>query len=437
MRKKTSVFLSGLLTASSLFTGCSAPMTNATPGADATRANSPTSQDDNPANAGILADQDNGTVALTLWGAEEDGALLTRIIEDFKQEYAREASFDITLEYGSESSCKDALLADPENGADVFAFADDQLRVLVAAGILDRVADDSGIRADNIEGAWQASSIHDTLYAYPMTADNGYFLYYNKAYFSEADVKSLDTILEKAAIAQKLVTMDWTSGWYLYSFFGETGLELGMNDDGVSNYCNWNATDTTIKGTDVARALLDISANPAFASTTDEGFVAGVLDGTVIAGVSGVWNANTVEQAWGSDYGAAKLPTYTCAGRQIQMSSFAGYKMIGVNAYSDHPDWAGKLAAWITNEENQTLRFQMRGQGPSNIRAAGSPQVAASPAIQAILAQSESASLQRVGGTFWEPVQIFGQTMGEGNPQNTSLQDLLDTMVQGITLSYH
>ena len=98
MRKKTSVFLSGLLTASSLFTGCSAPMTNATPGADATRANSPTSQDDNPANAGILADQDNGTVALTLWGAEEDGALLTRIIEDFKQEYAREASFDITLD---------------------------------------------------------------------------------------------------------------------------------------------------------------------------------------------------------------------------------------------------------------------------------------------------------------------------------------------------
>lgn len=324
-----------------------------------------------------------------------------------------------------------------KGGADVFAFADDQLRVLVAAGVLARVEDEAGVRDANIEGAWQASCVNDTLYAYPMTADNGYFLYYNKAYLKEEDVTSLDTILEKAAAAGKYVTMDWTSGWYLYSFFGETGMELGMNDDGVSNYCNWNATDTAIKGTDVARALLDISANPAFSSVTDTDFVAGVLDGTVIAGVSGVWNSNTVQQAWGADYGAAKLPTYTCAGRQVQMSSFAGYKMIGVNAYSEHIDWAGKLAAWITSQENQTLRFLMRGQGPSNIQAADSPQVAASPAIQAILSQSAHASLQRVGGNFWEPVQIFGQTMWEGNPQNTNLQELLDTMVDGITLSYN
>ena len=210
-----------------------------------------------------------------------------------------------------------------------------------------------------------------------------------------------------------------------------------MNEDGVSNYCNWNAVDTDIKGTDVARALLEISANPAFASVTDTEFVAGVLDGTIIAGVSGVWNATTLEKAWGADYGAAKLPTYTCAGRQVQMSSFAGYKMIGVNAYSEHTDWAGKLAAWITNEENQTLRFLQRGQGPSNIHAANSPDVAASPAIQAIIAQSEYANLQRVGGNFWEPVQVFGQTMWEGNPQGTNLQELLDNMVAGITLSYN
>ncbi len=428
MKKKTYVFLSTLITVSGLLAGCGAPDGNAAPGTDLP------GQDNGES---LSPGSDRDIVALTLWGAEEDGELLNQIIEGFQQEYAGAASFDITLEYVSESSCKDALLADPEGGADVFAFADDQLRVLVAAGVLARVEDEAGVRDANIEGAWQASCVNDTLYAYPMTADNGYFLYYNKAYLKEEDVTSLDTILEKAAAAGKYVTMDWTSGWYLYSFFGETGMELGMNDDGVSNYCNWNATDTAIKGTDVARALLDISANPAFSSVTDTDFVAGVLDGTVIAGVSGVWNSNTVQQAWGADYGAAKLPTYTCAGRQVQMSSFAGYKMIGVNAYSEHIDWAGKLAAWIPSQENQTLRFLMRGQGPSNIQAADSPQVAASPAIQAILSQSAHASLQRVGGNFWEPVQIFGQTMWEGNPQNTNLQELLDTMVDGITLSYN
>ena len=210
-----------------------------------------------------------------------------------------------------------------------------------------------------------------------------------------------------------------------------------MNEDGVSNYCNWNAVDTAIKGTDVAQAMLDISSSPAFWNTPDGEFVKGVENGSVIAGVSGVWNANAVEAAWGNNYGAVRLPTYTCAGKQVQMASFAGYKMLGVNAYSENREWAGRLAEWITNESNQTLRFVERGQGPSNVKAADSPEVADSPAIQAILMQSEFASLQYIGGNYWEPVQIFGQTMADGNPQGENLQELLDTMVEGITLSYH
>ncbi len=42
------------------------------------------------------------------------------------------------------------------------------------------------------------------------------------------------------------------------------------------------------------------------------------------------------------------------------MSSFTGYKMMGVNAYSKYPEWAAKLADWLTNEENQTIRFEER-----------------------------------------------------------------------------
>lgn len=392
--------------------------------------------------SGKLTDTDtsagstDNVVELKLWGAQEDEALLNQMIEGFQQEYAGEAEFNITLEFVGESQCKDMLVGDPEGGADVFAFADDQLRVLVAAGLLARVENEEEVRASNVESSWQAASVNGEIYAYPMTADNGYFLYYNKAYFSEEDIKTLDTILEKAALAERKVTMDWTSGWYLYSFFGQTGMELGMNDDGVSNYCNWNASDTDVKGIDVARALLNISASPAFMSAADGEFVTGVQNGDVIAGISGVWNANVVEKVWGKNYGAAKLPSYTCAGRQVQMASFAGYKMVGVNAYSKQTEWAGKLAAWITNEENQTLRFIERGQGPSNINAANSPQVAASPAIQAVISQSEFANLQRVGGNFWDPVQTFGETMRDGNPLGKDLQELLDTMVQGITLSY-
>ena len=95
-------------------------------------------------------------------------------------------------------------------------------------------------------------------------------------------------------------------------------------------------------------------------SRTDTEFVNGVRDGSVAAGVSGVWNAVAIEEVWGENMGAAKLPTYTCAGRQVQMASFSGCKLIGVNAYSEYPEWAARFAEWVTSEENQKLRFAGR-----------------------------------------------------------------------------
>ena len=181
--------------------------------------------------------------------------------------------------------------------------------------------------------------------------------------------------------------------------------------------------------------MLAIAANPGFLNTTDDGFIAGVQDGSVAAGISGVWSAQNIEAAWGANYGAVKLPTYTCAGQQVQMASFSGYKMVGVNAYSKHTDWALKLADWIANEQNQELRFAERQQGPANINAANSEAVKNSLAIQAVLAQSQYASLQRIGGNYWDPVQEFGADMANGNPSGKDLQLTLDDMVDEITAS--
>ena len=227
--------------------------------------------------------------------------------------------------------------------------------------------------------------------------------------------------------------MDWSSAWYVYSFFGNTGLEVGLNDDGLTNYCTWNSADGSITGVDVAQAMLSIAASPAFSNRTDTEFLEGVRNGTVIAGISGVWNAVAIQNVWGDNTGAAKLPTYTCGDEQVQMASFSGCKLIGVNAYSKHPDWAARLAEWITSEENQRLRFQLRGQGPANTSAAASPEVQASPAIAALLAQSEFSQLQRVGGKFWDPVSEFAGSCALGNPSGASLQAQLDRMVEGIT----
>lgn len=102
---------------------------------------------------------------------------------------------------------------------------------------------------------------------------------------------------------------------------------------------------------------------------------AAMKSGDVIAGISGVWDVMNVKAIYGENYGACKLPTYTVAGKEVQMSSFTGYKMMGVNAYSENRDWACRLADWMTNEDNQKLRFKERNQGPSNINVAASDEV--------------------------------------------------------------
>ena len=76
-----------------------------------------------------------GPISLTLWGAEEDQALLAELVEKFKAQYP-DQTFDIKIGVESESTAKDTVLTDVEAAADVFAFANDQLNDLVSAGAL-------------------------------------------------------------------------------------------------------------------------------------------------------------------------------------------------------------------------------------------------------------------------------------------------------------
>ena len=159
----------------------------------------------------------------------------------------------------------------------------------------------------------------------------------------------------------------------------------------------------------------------------------GAENGSVIAGISGAWNSAKLAEIWGDDLGAAKLPTYTCGGKQVQMASFSGSKLIGVNAYSNEHDWAEKLAEWITNEKNQTLRFEMRGQIPSNKNAAKADSVKNSSVAAAVMEQAEYSQLQRVGERFWKPPVEVAMCIDADNPPGADFQRMLDVMVNKIT----
>jgi len=380
-----------------------------------------------------LIEATTDTVKLRVWAAEEDQDVTKKMVDEFKSQYeAKGVKFDIEIGVQSEASAKDTVLADIDAAADVFSFADDQIIELVNAGALQEVAQTYtyDVQNENLSGSVEAATQGGKLYAYPMTADNGYFMYYDKSVFSDTDVDSMSKMCEVAHKAGKSVGMIVGDAWYAYSFFKGAGLDVTLSDDGKTNTCNWNDA----KGKDVAQAIIDLGKTKGFANVKeDSAIVTGVKNNKYAAVISGVWNSDAITKAWGDNTAATKLPTFTVAGEEVQMSSFSGYKLIGVNSHSKFVGWSMLLAEWLTNADNQKLRFIERGLGPANIQVAESDEVESAPAIAALAKQAEFAVPQRVGKNYWDPAKTLAMTLVTGNKEGTDLQELLDNAVAGIT----
>ena len=366
------------------------------------------------------------TVTLKVWGSQEDQALLGELIEGFKAENA-DVEWDITLGVVGEPDAKTRYLEDPAAAADVFAFANDQLIDLVNADALYEVTrNKDAIVAANTAGSVESATLNDVLYGYPMTADNGYFLYYDKSVFTEEDVKTLDGILAKANEAGKKVLMDVSNGWYIASFFLGAGCTLDLDENG-NQTCDFNSE----AGVAAGEAIRAFCADPAF-MTGDDSVIQGGIGDTIAAAVTGTWNADAIMEKLGENYAACKLPTFTCAGEQVQMGSFIGTKLVGVNTQSAYPVEAMMLAEYITGEAAQAKRFELRAMGPSNINAAASEAVQANVALAALSAQSAFGTSQKlVLGSYWTPAEAFGLEME--NKSTADMQTLLDAMVAQIT----
>lgn len=396
----------------------------------------------------VEAPAEKQDVSLVLWGAEEDQTLLSGLVESFKEQYGDYANFDISIGVESESAAKDDILTDIEAAADVFAFADDQLIDLVNAGALQSIdALDQAlqaytgksvedVKAANSAGSVEAATYNDTLYAFPRSGDNGFFLFYDSTLLTEEDVASWDSLLAAAEAAGKQVGMTLNSGWYNASFFYGAGFTTGLNEDGTTAI-DWNGTSASgITGVEVVKSMLNIAASSAFMPIADGEISGQIASGKLCAVVSGTWDAIAAQSAFGEGYAATKLPTFTVGDQQIQQGSVAGFKLVGVNAYSANAGWAVLLADWITNEDAQNLFFEEREVGPSNLNAAASEAVAANVAIAALAEQNAYGVVQLVGGKYWDPTATFGEMIAQQQldvNDDAAIQAALDSLVEGVT----
>ncbi|MGN0400027.1 MAG: extracellular solute-binding protein [Blautia sp.] len=385
-------------------------------------------------------------IELTLWGAEEDQALLAELVEGFKSTYP-DQNFDIQIGVESESTAKDTILTDVEAAADVYSFASDQLTDLVKAGALlnleeygevlqmaGKTLDD--VKSANSAGSVEAASIDGSMYAFPRAGDNGYFLYYDASVLSEEDVTSWDNLLASADAAGKKVGMTLASGWYNASFFYGAGFTTDLNDDGTT-FIDWNGTSADgYTGVDVVKGMMEIASSPAFMAIADGDGSNQLASGALVACVSGTWDAITAQEVFGDGYAATKLPTFSVGDKEVQQGSVAGFKFTGVNGYAENAGWAVLLADYITNEEAQQKFFDQRESGPTNNKIIESDSVKANVAIAALAEQSEFSKTQMVGGKYWDPAQTFGELIAQGTlspDDDAAIQSALDTLVEGIS----
>lgn len=360
-------------------------------------------------------------VTLKVWADQGELALIEKLCNEFAAEHPeKEYAFD----YGAVGAVdgKARYLEDPAAAADVFLFADDQLVDLVKADALYEVTRNAdAIIAANTPGSINAASYEGTLYGYPMTSDNGYFLYYDKSVLSEEDLATLDGILAAANAAGKKVHMDVSNGWYLASFFIGNGCRLTIEDGKqVIDFNNEN-------GLAAAEAIRAFCNDPAFV-TGDDSVLAGGIGDAIACGISGTWMATAIQEKLGDNYGCCKLPTFTCGGEQVQMGSFLGCKIYGVNSQTAYPVDAMELAEYLTNEKAQIERYQELNYGPSNVNALADDTIASNLALQALSAQSEFAISQMVLGGFWTPAEAFGAELEAHS--TADLQGMLDQLVE-------
>jgi len=376
------------------------------------------------ASCGSCGGADDGSIKLTVWVSEADKPFAQEVVKDFKATNP-DKKYAFTIDVQGENDVATRVLKDVENAADVYSYINDQVAKLVNGDALSKIAGD---RLTTIEQANAKEAVdsgkatvngEEALYGIPYT-DNTFFMYYNKSVLTEEDVGSIDKILAKCSSTKKFA-FPMTDGWYSTSFYFGKG--LGFNVEYDKNLAETKITcdfdnDT---GKAVTQAMWNLAKDERVkADVNDSKITAGFNDGSIIAGVTGIWNKTAIERYLGDNFAVAKLPTYTfdkgsISEEQVQLVSFAGYKLMGVNNYSKNKAEAMAFAEFYTNKENQLKHFEMRGYVPTNLEAREEEKVKNDACATAIVAQLAHSKTQvNVPSTLWVPMEGLGNAMITG-----------------------
>ena len=357
--------------------------------------------------AGDLA----GTYDIKVWVAEKAVDLTKQQIDNFNKTNDAGITFNATVEAVSEADAGTNMITDVEAGGDLYCFAQDQFARLVQAGALASLGKKAAetVTANNDAGTVAAATSGDTLYAYPLTSDNGYFMYYDKSVIPEEDVDSLEALIADCEKAQKYFAMETnTSAWYLAAFFFGTGCVSEWVTDNDGSFIEVHDTFNSPQGLIAAKGLKKLVDSPFSLSSSEASAFAS--DAAVV--VTGIWAYEDIAKMLGDNMGVTDLPSFEVDGVEYHLGSFSGCKLMGVKPQTDPLKQAviHQLAQYLTGEKAQMERFEARSWGPSNLAAQASEAVQANPGLVALAAQAPYAKVQgQIHGSWWDIAKVIGE----------------------------
>ena len=340
-----------------------------------------------------------------VWVADAAVDFTNAQIDAFKAANPDYANMNVTVEAVGEGDAASKVITDVSAAADIFGFAQDQLARMVAAGAVEVVEPGNAeiVKAENDAGAVSAVTMGEEMYAYPLTSDNGYFLYYDKSVVT--DPSTLEQILADCEAAGKSFYMELNSGWYQTAFFFGAGCTLTYDSDNDGNLTKCNVDYASENGLKAFKSIIKVAASPAFvngSSISNATNVGAIVDGT--------WDSEAAKELFGDNYAAAKLPTVD----GYQMSGFGGFKMLGVKPQTDEDKLAAcdALAAWLSSGDVQLARYEALGWGPSNLAAQQSDAVKADVALSALADQLQYTIPQgQYPGDYWSLATGLGDNI--------------------------
>lgn len=266
---------------------------------------------------------------IVIWGAGDDRGREAWV--EIGKKFEEDTGIGLVIETPDPLTDKFQQAAATGDGPDLIFFAHDRFGEWGNSGLISAIDVDSELKESIEDFAWDAVTVGDKVFGYPMFAE-AVSLIYNKAHFKDAP-KTFEEIVAGLSSPEGVepIMWDYNNTYFTMPLLAANGGYAFNKVDGF-----YDADDTgvnnagAIKGASVIKQLIDAGM--------PKGIDYGIMDAEFAEGkvgmiINGPWSWSGYDEA-GIDFGLAPIPSIDGAAAK----PFVGVWSIGVNAASPNKD---------------------------------------------------------------------------------------------------